>query len=63
MNKPFPSPRYLGDGVYAQVSNMPAVILSTGSHDLEQADNNIVLENEVCNALIKFIKDVGASQV
>lgn len=50
-------PQYLGDGVYAQQWAMipGGVILSTGSHILEEAENVVYLEPEVIDALQKFL--------
>ena len=52
-------PRYLGDGVYAQVDNEDPtrIILTTGSHVLTDADNVIYLEPEVMKGVAKYIHD------
>lgn len=47
------TPLYLGDGVYIQVMNGRYVI-TTSSHILNQADNAIVLEPEVMEALKEY---------
>ena len=59
------SPRYLGDGVYAQVyaqvddEDGYRIILTTGSHRLEDADNVIYLEPEVMKGVAKYIHDLN----
>lgn len=50
------SPRCLGDGVYAQFEPMGRLVLTTGDHDLQKADNQIVLEGEVWEALKQYIQ-------
>jgi hypothetical protein len=49
-------PTYLGDGVYAQFDQFGMLILTTGSHELRMADNTIMLEPEVLEALLNFLK-------
>jgi hypothetical protein len=53
-------PRYLGDGVYAQMDNIcrEYVILTTDSHILENAQNTIYLEPDVIKRLKFFIADM-----
>jgi hypothetical protein len=51
--------RYLGDGVYAEFDGY-VIILRTGSHIQDEADNEIILDNDVTNALLAFIRDIGA---
>lgn len=50
------APRYLGDGVYAQCDFMDRLVLTTGNHDPEKADNIIILEAQVWEALKQYVK-------
>lgn len=47
-------PTYLGDGVYAQFI-FDQLLLTTGSHLREQADNKIYLEPDVAKALVDYL--------
>jgi hypothetical protein len=49
-------PRYLGDGVYVSESYGP-VILTTGHHDPDQADDVIFLDEEVLEGLLRWLED------
>lgn len=48
------NPEYLGDGVYITL-HAGRYILTTGNHDPKIADNVIVLEPEVLNALLVWL--------
>jgi hypothetical protein len=50
-------PKYLGDGVYVLVTDC-GVLLTTGHHDPQWADNIIHLEPPVAEALMKYLKQV-----
>lgn len=50
------SPRYIGDGVYAQFDAGGRLLLTTSTHVPERADNRIVLEGEVWEALKQYVK-------
>lgn len=45
---------YLGDAVYTQLDNHGRIVLTTGSHKLNEASNTIVLEPEVWDALVNW---------
>lgn len=47
-------PIYLGDGVYAHVDDIGRLVLTTGHHEPNRADNTIVLEPEVMNSLDRY---------
>ena len=46
--------QYLGDAVYADFDETHCIVLTTGSHRLEDASNRIVLEPEVYRALVEW---------
>lgn len=47
--------QYLGDGVYlTKIEN--GIVLTTGNHDPQLADNIIWLEPEIINELLKALK-------
>lgn len=46
---------YLGDGLYA-IRTADEVILTTGHHDPEKAENIIYLDIQVIQSLIKFLQ-------
>lgn len=48
-------PTYLGDGVYAKQDELGRIVLTTGGHNDELADNRLVLEPEVADALIRYL--------
>lgn len=48
-------PKYLGDGVYIQVDSLGYFRLTTGTHVLIEAEQVIVLEPEVAQALVDYI--------
>jgi len=52
-------PRYLGDGVYAAVDAEDPfrIIVTTGSHNPEVADNVVYLEPEPMRQLQQFIRE------
>jgi hypothetical protein len=47
--------RYLGDGLYADFNDGHQIVLTTGSHKLEEAVNIIYLEPEVYQALVEWM--------
>lgn len=57
MNK-LPEPRYIGDAVYASFDGYH-IILTTGHHLRENADNVIALEDVVFANLKKYAKDIN----
>lgn len=52
-------PRYLGDGVYVKKHELDpmALVITTGSHNEEEADNRIVLELDTARQLQQYILD------
>jgi hypothetical protein len=54
------NPRYLGDGVYISWKEEPyrELIITTGSHDLNEADNKIFLEPQVLGKLDDFLTEL-----
>jgi hypothetical protein len=54
-------PTYLGDGVYISEHQRECtmLVLTTGSHILEEAQNVIYLEPEVALALLKVLSNTG----
>jgi hypothetical protein len=51
---------YLGDGAYASVrEDDNAVVITTGHHDPEQADNVVYLEPPVFEGLISWARRIG----
>ena len=51
---------YLGDGVYAVLDkNINMVRLTTNSHRVIEADNEIYLEPKVFQALVDFAKRIN----
>lgn len=50
-------PSYIGDAVYAQYDRYNRLVLTTGSHREEEAENVIVLEPEVWNELLRYVND------
>lgn len=48
-------PQYLGDGVYATLNDFGQLVLTTGSHNEETADNIIYMEPEVLSALLRLL--------
>jgi hypothetical protein len=55
------SASYLGDGVYVHLDESDRIILTTGHHEPEQADNTIVLEPEVLDALKRWLNAASLS--
>lgn len=51
-------PQYIGDGVYAAQSPDFSLVLTTGSHRPEEADNKIFFEPETLDALESYIKRI-----
>lgn len=49
-------PEYLGDAVYAQATKGGAIYLTTDSHLLHEAGNQIVLEPETLAALLQYVE-------
>lgn len=49
------NPQYLGDGAYCHINEYGHLVLTTGHHEPQRADNIIVLEPEVLAALEKYI--------
>lgn len=49
-------PRYLGDGVYASVIK-DCVVLTTGNHNPQLADQVIIIDDEVRPKLAQFMID------
>ena len=54
--------RYIGDGVYASFDGYQ-IILTTGSHLPQQANNIIALESQVLNSLVAYSTDLKDSLV
>jgi hypothetical protein len=52
---------YLGDGVYVHLDEGDRVILTTGHHEPEKADNTIVFEPEVLDALKRWLNSASLS--
>jgi hypothetical protein len=48
--------QYIGDGVYTHVDDSRSLILTTGHHEPDQADNTIVLEPSIIKSLENYIK-------
>jgi hypothetical protein len=48
-------PQYLGDSVYIQ-NDDTAVVLTTGSHDIDNADQVIYLEQEVIAQFLNWLE-------
>lgn len=57
-----PAPLYLGDGAYVHEDAAGRVVLTTGSHRPAEADNVIVLEDEVLEALVVWAMRRKAEQ-
>lgn len=53
------TPSYLGDGVYASFDRR-GLVITTGHHEPDKADNVIVLEPFVIAALEKYVEAVKA---
>lgn len=52
------NPQYLGDGVYIRHNlQIRQFVLTTGSHELGDADAIIYLEHEVAALLIQYLKN------
>jgi hypothetical protein len=49
-------PQYLGDGVYVQNDDRD-VVLTTGTNEIEKADNVIYLEKEVLAQFLIWLKE------
>ena len=47
--------RYLGDELYADFNDDHQIVLTTGSHKLEEAVNIIYLEPEVYQTLVEWM--------
>ena len=48
-------PTYLGDGVYAQETSYEDILLTTGSHREDEADNKIILEPQIVQRLVAWL--------
>ena len=53
-----PNPEYLGDAVYCQIDCFGMIILTTGSHNLHEAQNIISLEPRVYQNLVTYLKKI-----
>ncbi len=49
-------PEYLGDGVYASLNSFGQIVITTGHHNPDEADNVIYLEPEIAKAVTGFIE-------
>jgi len=47
---------YIGDGVYATKHSF-GIVLTTGHHQESEADNTIVLENNVYDSFTKWVNN------
>jgi len=50
--------RYIGDGVYADFDEYHRIVLTTGSHNLDEAENRIYLEPEVYRAMVEWFETI-----
>lgn len=50
---------YLGDGVYVTVDGIYEIMLTTGDHREELADNKVFMEPRQVQSLIEFLHDAG----
>lgn len=61
------NPEYIGDGVYVHLTSERDVVITTGHHDPNKADANIVMEPEVLSAFLRWVetrkKEAGVGQV
>ncbi len=55
-------PMYLGDGVYASVDEYRGLVLTTGHHEPEKADDIIILEPDVLDNLMTYVASSLGSQ-